>query len=148
MDKPYLRHLFEENRTLLKTLSDGVPRIVHTELSKASDQSLNLLIRILYLISVGEISLTEEAAETIKKAKKLKRLFAFESKIYFHKILRSSRKEKLDVLRQFTKIYSSLLYTFFNHTEELQWFKNEKSQSKWVGIIKMDGDLSGQEQRF
>jgi hypothetical protein len=120
MDKPYLRHLFEENRTLLKTLYDGVPRIVHTELSKASDQSLNLLIRILYLISVGEISLTEEAAETIKKAKKLKRLFAFESKIYFHKILRSSRKEKLDVLRQFTKIYSSLLYTFFNHTEELQ----------------------------
>ena len=36
MDKPYLRHLFEENRILLKTLYDGVPRIVHTELSKAT----------------------------------------------------------------------------------------------------------------
>jgi hypothetical protein len=71
MDKPYLRHLFEENRQMLKTLFSGSSKVIQTELSRANDQSLDLLIRILYLISTGEISLTEEAAESIKKAKRI-----------------------------------------------------------------------------
>lgn len=117
MDKPYLRHLLEENREMIKTLFSGSSKVIQTELSRANDQSLDLLLRILYLISIGEISLTEEAAESIKKAKRIKKLFAFESKNYFLKTLKSSRKEKIDLLKQFTKVYSDLLYTFFHETE-------------------------------
>ena len=118
MDKPYLRHLFEENRNMLKTLYTGSSKVIQTELSRANDQSLDLLLRILHLIAVGEISLTEEAAESIKKGKRLKKLFAFENKVFFIKMLRASRKEKIDLLKQFTKNYSDLLYTFFNVTEQ------------------------------
>jgi len=77
MDKPYLRHLFKENREMLKTLFSGSSKVIQTELSRANDQSLDLLIRILYLISIGEISLTEEGAESIKKAKRIKKTFCF-----------------------------------------------------------------------
>jgi hypothetical protein len=118
MDKPYLRHLFEENQEFLKSLYSGSSKIVQTELSRANDQSLDLIIKILYLIANGEISLTEEAADSIKKAKRLKKLFAFETKLYFMKMLKSSRKDKIDLLKQFTKVYSDLLYTFFNLTED------------------------------
>jgi hypothetical protein len=117
MDKPYLRHLIEENRELLKNLYSGSPKVIQNELSRASDQSLDLLIRILYLVALGDISLTEEAAESIRKAKRLKKLFAFESKLFFVRMLKSSRKEKIDLLKQFTKVYSALLYTFFHQTE-------------------------------
>jgi hypothetical protein len=117
MDKPYLRHLFEENRLMLKTLYSGSAKVIQTELSRANDHSLDLIIKILHLIAIGEIGLTEEGADLIKKAKRLKKLFAFESKIYFFKMLKASRKEKIDLLKQFTKVYSNLLFTFFNLTE-------------------------------
>ena len=57
MDKPYLRHLIEENRELLKNLYSGSPKVIQNELSRASDQSLDLLIRILYLVALGDICL-------------------------------------------------------------------------------------------
>jgi hypothetical protein len=117
MDKPYLRHLFESNSDLLKTLFSGSPKNIQSVLSSSDDSSLDVIIRIFHLIAIGEISLTEEAAEGIRKAKRLQKLFAFESKAYFLNILKSSRKDKIDLLKQFTKVYSHLLYTFFHHTE-------------------------------
>jgi hypothetical protein len=115
MDKPFLRHLFETNKELLKTLYSGSAKQIQNSLSAANDHSLDVIIRILYLIASGEISLTEEAAASIKKAKRMQKLYSFESKQYFLNFLRSSRREKIELLKQFSKVYSHLLYTFFNH---------------------------------
>jgi hypothetical protein len=112
MDKVYLRHLFEENKHFLKQLSLG--QNSKKILINASDSSLDVVLRILFLIANGEISLHESHEETIKKSKRLRKLSAFESRPYFLQLLQSPRSDKLQVLTQFLKLYPYLLHSFFN----------------------------------
>lgn len=111
MDKVYLRHLFEENRHFLKQLSVGDNS--KKTLENAPDNSLDVVIRILYLIANGEITLHENHQETITKSKRLRKLSAFESRPYFLQLLQSPRSEKLILLKQFLKLYPYLLHSFF-----------------------------------
>jgi hypothetical protein len=112
MDKVYLRHLFEENKTFLKHLSIG--ENANKILNNASDGSLDVILRILFLIATGKITLHESHEDTIKKSKRLRKLSAFESRPYFLALLHSARSEKLVVLKQFLKLYPYLLHTFFH----------------------------------
>jgi|688.fasta_scaffold12185_7 hypothetical protein len=115
MDKVYLRHLFEENKNFLRQLFEE-KSVANTQklLNNATDSTLNVLVRILYLIANGEISLHESHQEVFKKSKRLGKLSAFESRSYFVQLLHSPRSEKLHVLKQFLKLYPFLLHTFFN----------------------------------
>jgi hypothetical protein len=112
MDKVYLLSLFQSQKGFLKKLYEGdqTPRI----LAVANDHSLNVLIRILHLIANGEIVLSKEHASVIKKSLRLNKLRKFESQKYFITLLNNSREQKVLVLKQFSKIYSALLYSFFN----------------------------------
>lgn len=111
MDKVYLRHLFEEHKHFLKQLSlEGSSKKI---LENAPDNSLDVVIRILYLIANGEITLHENHQEIIKKSKRLRKLSAFESRPYFVQLLQGSRSEKLLLLKQFLKLYPYLLHSFF-----------------------------------
>jgi hypothetical protein len=112
MDKPYLRHLFEENRDLLKKLYLGTH--AQKTLLAASDNSLDVVLRILFLIANGEIELYEGHSDAIKKSKRQNKLVAFQSRPYFLMLLRSPRLNKLQALKQFIKIYPFLLHSFFN----------------------------------
>ena len=107
-----MQHLFQENKQFLKQLSLGENS--KKALDNASDSSLDVVLRILFLIANGEISLHENHEETIKKSKRLRKLSAFESRPYFLQLLQSPRSEKLLVLKQFLKLYPYLLHSFFN----------------------------------
>jgi len=113
MDKVYLRTLFITEKGFLLNLQRGEESASRLLLI-ASDKSLNVLIRILHLISDGQITLRAVDSSLIQKSKKMKKLLQFESKKYFLRMLNESRATKLTVLKQFVKIYPILLYSFFN----------------------------------
>ena len=112
MDKVYLRSLFESQKGFLKKLQSGEQ--TRRALFVANDYSLNVVIRILHLIAIGEISLPSKSSQTIKKSLRVKKLLSFESKKFFQSVLNSPRENKLKLLNQFIKLYPDLLYTFFN----------------------------------
>ena len=112
MDKVYLLSLFQSQKGFLKNLCEGEqPQKV---LTVANDHALDVLIRILHLIAIGEIVLSNKHSADLKKSLRLNRLNKFQSQKYFLNILNNSREQKVLVLRQFTKIYPIFLYSFFN----------------------------------
>ena len=112
MDKVYLLSLFQSQKGFLKKLYEGdQPQKV---LNLANDHSLDVLIRILHLIASGEIVLSNQHSHTLKKSLRLGKLNRFESQKYFLNLLHNSREQKVSILKQFTKIYRVLLYSFFN----------------------------------
>lgn len=112
MDKLYLRQLFESQKGFLQKLQSGEP--AQRTLSVANDHSLNVLIRALHLIAIGEIVLRSNDSYVMKTSRKVKHLRLFESKTYLIKLLNDSRENKLKVLRQLSSLYPILLYSFFN----------------------------------
>ncbi len=112
MDKVYLLSLFQSQKGFLKKLYEGEqpPRLINI----ANDHALDVLIRILHLIANGEIVLSKEHSTAIKKSLKLNKLRKFESQKYFISLLNNSREQKVTILKQFSKIYPILLYSFFN----------------------------------
>lgn len=112
MDKVYLLSLFQSQKGFLNKLyQNDQPQKV---LSLANDHALDVLIRILHLIASGEIVLSNKHLQLLKKSLRLGKLNKFESKKYFWDLLNNSREQKMLVLKQFTKIYPVLLYSFFN----------------------------------
>lgn len=112
MDKVYLLSLFQSQKGFLKKLYQGEqPQKV---LNLANDHCLDVLIRILHLIATGEIVLSQQHLHMLKKSLRLSKLNQFESQKYFLNLLNNSREQKVIILKQFTKIYSVLLYSFFN----------------------------------
>jgi len=112
MDKVYLRQMFLTQKGFLKNLQSGEQ--TQKVLVTANDHALDVLIRILHLIANGEIHIKKGFEEGVKKSHRTKRLMQFESKKNFWRILNDSRANKLEILRQFSKIYPFLLYSFFN----------------------------------
>ncbi len=111
MDKVYLRSLFLSEKEFLKKLYNGDKSV----LNFGSDKALDVTIRILHLLSNGEIPMRKQDETFIKNAKKFHALNKFSSKIYFRELLtKSSRETKLKSLKQFLKLYPVLLYSFFN----------------------------------
>ena len=111
MDKVYLRSLFLSKKEFLKKLYNGDKSV----LNYGSDKALDTVIRILHLLSNGDIPMRKEDETIIKTSKKFNALNKFGSKIYFRELLnKSTRESKLKSLKQFLKLYPILLYSFFN----------------------------------
>jgi hypothetical protein len=113
MDKVYLLSEFLSQKGFLKKLyknEEPASRI----LSVANDRSLNVLLKILFLIATGEITLRSADSATLKKSLRMKKLLQFESKKFLLNLLNNSRQEKLTVLKQFVSVYTVFLYSFFN----------------------------------
>ncbi len=112
MDKVYLLSLFQTQKGFLKKLYEGEQ--TQKVLNLANDHSLDVVIRILHLIATGEIVLSQKHAHLLKKSLRLSKLNKFESQKYFLTLLNNSREQKVLTLKQFTKVYPFLLYSFFN----------------------------------
>jgi hypothetical protein len=112
MDRVYLRHSFENSKSFLKQLYQSENSA--QTLNNATEDNLNVLIKILHLVCVKEIKLHKTHADQLVKSKRLKRLQLFQSKAYFQKLLKESRATKLGILKQFLSLYNVILFGFFN----------------------------------
>ena len=106
-DKGFLRDLFE-----------GQSKIRNNQiLNVACDTKLNTLIKLLHFIANGEIKIKREHFEDIREHRKLNILKRnVEKKSALNRLLQSERIDKLKFLKQFSAIYSSILYTLFHET--------------------------------
>lgn len=112
MDLPYLRHVLLEHKLFLHKLFKQTNVI--KSLNHASDSQLDTLLKLLHLISQGQIPLNSKHQDILVRSKREKKLSQFESRDFLRKKLKSDRAEKLKVLKQFAKLFSILLYHLFN----------------------------------
>ena len=118
MDIPYLRHQILKHKTLLQNLHSQVK--VQQTLNHASNDGLNFVMKLLHLLTIGHIKLPQGANDVIAKSLRSKKLAQFESKTYLHHMLLTNREDKLSVLKQFNKLYSTLFHYLFHPPKSLQ----------------------------
>ena len=116
MNTQTFRNYLIRDKGFLRNLYEGQSRIRNNQiLNVASDSKLNTLIRLLHFISNGEIKIKREHFEDIRDHRKLNILKRnVEKNSTLNRLLQSERLNKLKFLRQFTAIYSSILYCLFN----------------------------------
>lgn len=114
MDKPYLRDQILKHRSILHKLFEQ--NKVSKVLGSASDEGLNFVLKLLHLITNGRITLPKGSDHAILKSLRAKKLAAFESRKFLHRLLHGSREDKLTTLRQFSKLYSILFHSIFNES--------------------------------
>lgn len=112
MDKPYLRHQILKHKAFLKNLYSQ--HKVQQTLNNGTNESISFVLKLLHLLTNGHIKLLPEADEIITRSLRSKKLAQFESRNYLHHLLLSPREEKLRVLKQFSKLYSTLFHYLFN----------------------------------
>jgi len=122
MDRPYLRHQILKHKTLLKSLhsQDKVQRT----LNNANNESINFVLKLLHLLTNGHIKLPPGTDEIIARSLRSKKLAHFESRNYLQHLLASPREEKLRVLKQFNKLYSTLFHYIFHAPKSLNTSEN------------------------
>ena len=116
MNKETLRSYLVRDKGFLKSLYEGESKMKNNRiLTVACDTKLNTLIRLLHYISNGEIKIKRENFETIRDHRKLNVLKRHvEKKSNLQRLLKSERVAKLKFLKNFSAIYSSILYCLFN----------------------------------
>lgn len=115
MDVAYLKSEFLNVKSFLYQLYEGNPRQNASKILQATDEKLNVIIKILYLICVGEIPLRKVDHEIIKKSRRLNFFKQhFNSKISYVRLLDSPREQKITILRKFSGLYKNLFFTMFN----------------------------------
>jgi len=108
MDRPYLRHQILKHKNLIHNLHKNSK--VSQSLNNANNEGLNLVLKLLHLITQGRIKLPQSATETISKSLRSKKLSEFESRRYLNDLLSKPREDKLRVIKQFNKLYSTLFH--------------------------------------
>lgn len=116
MNRETFKSYLVRDKGFLKSLYEGDNRIKNNRiLTVACDTKLNTLIRLLHYICNGEIKIKRENFEIIRDHRKLNVLKRHvEKKSNLQRLLQSERGEKLKFLKNFSAIYSSILYCFFN----------------------------------
>jgi len=115
MDIVYLKSEFLNVKGFLHSLYSKNPRANAQLIINANDIELNTLIKILHLICTGKIHLRKSDFKILKKSKRLNFLKNFlERKDSYVKLLKSTREQKIQVLRKFCALYNPLLYLLFN----------------------------------
>lgn len=115
MDIPYLRNEFLKNKEFLKSLYLNNPRRNYNNLQRCTENEVNILIKILHLISNGNISLKKENFAVLKKSKRLNVIKNnFESKVDFLNCLKLPLQEKINLVKKLSALYNALLFTMFN----------------------------------
>ena len=113
MDSAYLRHQFLHHKAFLHKLYHQ--RDVFKLLNHASDEELNLLLKLLHLVALGVIPLnTKLHQEILRRSKRQSKLMEFESKPYFRTALSADRNSKLKLVKQFSKLYAVFCHNLFN----------------------------------
>lgn len=112
MDKVYLRTQFLKHKNALEKLYLG--REGRGALLNCSDEALNTIMQIFYLINSGEIAISKQTHENLKHAKRLKKFELFASRQNLKTFLKSDRGRKIALLSQFLKLYPSLFHSLFN----------------------------------
>lgn len=115
VDKVFMLQLFLKEKKFLNDLYRGSSVMNQRILNFAQESSLNVLLRILFLIANGIISIPRDKVETLKRSRKLKYFVSdFDNKASFNILLHSNRENKLKVLRKYANVFDSLLFTMFN----------------------------------
>ena len=116
MHKEVFKRYLIRDKAFLRELYEGPSRISNNRiLIYASDNKLNTLIRFLHFLSNGEIKMKRDNFEIIQANRKLGFLKRnVEKKAALSRMLKSERENKLKFLKQFSSIYSALLYCLFN----------------------------------
>lgn len=112
MDKVYLKAEFLKHKNDLQKLYLG--KETKRTLMHSSDEALNTIMKIFYLINIGEIAISKRTHDSLKESKRLKKFQLFGSRRNLKTYLRSDRSKKLLLLNQFLKLYPSLFYSLFN----------------------------------
>jgi hypothetical protein len=113
MDRAYLRHQFLHHKAFLHKLYHQ--RDVFKLLNHASDEELNLLLKLLHLVALGVIPLnTKLHQEILRRSKRQSKLMEFESKPYFRTALSADRNSKLKLVKQFSKLYAVFCHNLFH----------------------------------
>ena len=113
MEIPKLQKWMQKERLFLANVYKGNGMQVRTELSAASNLQLRLLITVLHKISVGSIHLGKSQFASIQRAKKATFLTKqFGTKANTNRLLRSSRKDQLEVLNRLASSFNHLLFRF------------------------------------
>ena len=118
MNKVVFRSHLVRDKGFLKTLYEGENKVKNNRiLSVANDSKLDTLIVLLHFITNGDIKIKKENFEVMRDHKKLNVLRRHvEKKSSVNVLLQSERIDKLKFLKQFSAIYSSILYCLFNET--------------------------------
>lgn len=110
-----LREGMIKEKLFLKNLYLGNPLSNKTTLSFSTEFQLNVLIRILYNIVVGNIPLKKIHYERLIKSKKRRVLHERLSKfVRLKELIKSDREVKIKFLNNFLSLFSSLLFLVFN----------------------------------
>ena len=118
MERSKLRNLMLLNKNFLAELYKSPnPSITKKTLSFASNLQLRIVIHILHCLSKGWIPLKRQQFDSLHKAKKTRYLNdQFLKKTSVNKLLRSERKDQLEVLFKFSSCFQNLFYSIFNKT--------------------------------
>jgi len=115
MDISYIKSELLNVKGFLHSLYTSNPRANANIIVNANDIELNTLIKVLHLICNGKIHLRKQDYKILQKSKRLNFLKNFvEAKGSYVKLLKSTREEKIQVLRKFCALYNSLFYLIFN----------------------------------
>lgn len=115
MDVSYLKSEFLNVKSFLYELYSNNPRSNIAQISHATDEKLNVLIKILHLICIGEIHLRKVDYGLLKKSKRLQFLKThFNTKVSYVRLLKAPREQKVTVLRKLSAQFKPLLFTMFN----------------------------------
>lgn len=115
MDISYLKSEFLKHKVFLLFLFENNPRKNAFRLKKSNNEELNILIKILFLICTGKISLRNEDFLAIKQSKRLNKLkFYFDSTKKLLEMLKKSPEEKSQLLKMFAALYKYFLFTMFH----------------------------------
>jgi hypothetical protein len=115
LDKVYLRQCMLRDKGFFSNLYQSNNKENKKTLHFSDDRQLNILIKVVYLIVNGEIAISSQNFELVKKSKRvvfMKKHFG--KKKEFIKLLNSSREEKLKILSGLTSVYPYLLFGLFN----------------------------------
>lgn len=116
MDKDSVKGQLVRDKEFLRELYQTVD--VHKSkqiLIFASDSQINTLIKFLHFLSNGDIKISKDNFNEIVKNRKLTILKkSVEKKAAVNRILKASRKVKLDFLKKLSTVYPHLLYCLFN----------------------------------
>lgn len=111
----YIKDQLYNNKQFLKDLYNGSSKQNSRLLDRASELQIDILIKVLFLICEGEIHLTKESYENLKKARRLNFLKKhFNSSRQYRATISLPMVEKLAILKNFCAVYRQLFFTFFN----------------------------------
>ena len=108
------KNMFQEKKFLHTLLNQETAR---SALKKASIHQIDLLVRILYEITQGNITLSQENYSALQKLKKLKILHnAVGTKEDLNSLMSETKLSKVIFLQRFSNQYCYMLHRLFNPT--------------------------------